>query len=292
QQLETLKDILAKIESRCPPALMKRLLPDLEVLEPTHVDAIPRGGSAEARGGSKIRSSESEPTIGESHIPNRPPAPDPRMPKDTSSVVVDKSTPHEHSDFSDDIPTVRRPRSEKELLAGVVKRARKDLADTLEDWELGNVPRDRAHFSQQCMERKCGYSRMIVARELTKDGIKDSQIFMVQIYDVAGYGRHTFTIVEIAPQRYILIDATFAQFEGMFQGAPRVGERILRETGPLGAHIRTELLFKGYVELNDEIANIYVKVVSELDHGTYTVKDLIRPEWSLARNRDMLDSVP
>jgi hypothetical protein len=207
------------------------------------------------------------------------------LPKDAPSLEIDP-------DFSDEVPTVKIKRwSEKEFLASIVDRARKNLAPTLEPWELKGVPRDQAHLHQHCMERQCGFSRMLVARELTKDGIADTKIFMVQVADITHYGKHTFTVVEMAPRRYILIDATFAQFEGVFQGVPRVGERIMRETGEIGRRIRNELLYNGYIELNDEIANLYVKIVAERDAGHYTLADLIRPEWSLARNRDLLDSV-
>jgi hypothetical protein len=174
-------------------------------------------------------------------------------------------------------------------LQNIVAQARKRLSDVLGklDDRHGVAPGEE-HLSPECMSGHCGLSRRIVARALKQAGLPEGRIFMNAASAIAGTGAHTFTVLEIAPGRYILIDATFAQFTGMLEGAPRVGEMILRRSGQVGVRIRNELLKKGFLVLNDEIADIYVKVVSESERGAYTVRDLVREQASLDRNLELL----
>jgi Domain of unknown function (DUF4157) len=292
QEVQRLANDLAEI---------KRIYPDdlLQAIAngegPTRVDAIPLGATAEARPGLRIRSSGTEAEISGGDIPHREPAPERALPEAQSSIVLGDGleadeVPPAKNDFSDDIPTRDiKPTSERHFLQNIVAQARARLSNVLGklDARHGAAPGEE-HLSPECMSGHCGLSRRTIARALKAAGIPDERIFMNDSSMIAGTGAHTFTVVEIAPGRYILIDATFAQFTGTLEGAPRVGEMILRRSGQIGVQIRNELLEKGYLVLTDEIADTYMKVASESEQGAYKVQDLVRDEARLDRNPELL----
>jgi hypothetical protein len=270
QELQKLTAILRDIEQRYPSALLQDVSSGIPSL------------------GEPISSAKSPTAHGV--IPPKPRVPEPAAPRHETSVIVDESLPHE-TRLSDDVPTLDiKPKSESALLQNAVGAARQRVADVLD--EVGarrGAARGAEHLSPECMMGSCGLGRQSVARELTKAGVAESKVFMNQVADISGVGRHVFAVVETAPRRYILIDTTFAQFTGAIRGVPRVGEHILRQGGRLGKLLRKELLEKGYIVLSDEIANLYVKVVSETPRGLFQLSDLIRDEVSLARNPKLLD---
>jgi hypothetical protein len=295
QELQELAAILRDIERRYPTELLREVaagVPSGD--EVTRVDPFPLGATREARSGVEIHSSEAAPEasgfIPEKPAPSTPTAPKSAVPKHEPSVVVEESLPSE-TNFADDIPTAEiKLTPDHALVKNVVGQARKETAKMLD--QVGGrrgAPHGAEHLSPECMMGWCGFGRKVVARELKDSGVATSKIFMNQVADIAGAGRHTFTVVEIAPRRYILIDTTFAQFTGTLRGAPQLGEEILTKSGKVGHYLRKELIEKGYVTLTDEVANVYVKVVSEVAKGTYTVAHLVREEASLARNLELLD---
>lgn len=289
QELQKLAAILRDIEQRYPRALLQDVSSGIPSLgEPTRIEPFPRGASAEARSAAEV-SSATSPTA-QGVIPSKPRVPELTAPQHETSIIVDESLPHE-THFSDDVPTLDiKPKSESALLQNAVGAARQRVADELDRVGIRHgAARGAEHLSPECMGNACGFGRQSVARELTKAGVAESKIFMNQVTDISGVGRHVFAVVETAPRRYILIDTTFAQFTGAIRGVPRVGEHILRQGGKLGKLLRKELLEKGYIVLSDEIANLYVKVVSESPRGAFQLSDLIRDIVSLARNPKLLD---
>lgn len=217
-----------------------------------------------------------------SHAPEPTPAPH-------ASATVEKSEkPDGGAPSHERAPATKRlTKDETHLLDDVVQKTRREVETTLEEAGDEFVP-GQAHLSAECMGGACGFSRQNVARLLKTAGIPDGKIFMNQVRDIVGTGKHTFAVAEIAPGKHVLIDTTFAQFTGELDGAPRWGESILRKSGRVGAQIRNELTIRGYIELTDEIADVYVKAVGEVANGQFTVSDLARERASLAQNPDLL----
>jgi hypothetical protein len=319
QELQNLASVLSDIERRYPGELLREVASGVASAdEVTRIEPFPRGGSAEARTGVEVSSEKAATAQG--HITPKPRAPKPAAPEPKSSVIVDESLGHE-THFPDEEPTLDikppsrakpasnsaptssstpaakptlnvTPTSETALLQEAVGRARQDVVDVLDQQGARRgVARGAEHLSPECMSTACGLGRRSVARTLMEAGVPDSKIFMNQVADIAGTGRHVFAVVEIVPGRHILIDTTFAQFTGAIGNSTRVGEHLLTQAGKLGRTLRKELLEKGYIELNNEIANLYVKVVSEWPRGAYTLRDLIRNEVSLARNPHLLGAL-
>lgn len=76
--------------------------------------------------------------------------------------------------------------------------------------------------------------------------------------------RHAFVITLMPDGKYYLIDPTFRQFFHQKQTSPKeigyAGILLLKE--PMGAVFAETLLKRGYIEFNDEFANIYGRALS------------------------------
>jgi hypothetical protein len=144
------------------------------------------------------------------------------------------------------------------------------------------------HLDPMTMQGTCGFGSEQVAESLLRAGVPSEHIFVVQANDISKLPgeRHQF-IVYVRPDGVdMLMDTTFAQFTG-----PRHPQVEALLASGVGAQLRHELLGKGYTVLTDEVANVYLSVVSQgRQVPAVRATDFKLAKANLARDMSLLPS--
>jgi hypothetical protein len=146
------------------------------------------------------------------------------------------------------------------------------------------------HLNACAIQGGCGLGSQQVALALMSAGVPAKQIYVNQVADISGVGKHRFVVCAMPGGVAMLVDTTFAQFIGKYDPA------MLKN--PAASKLSRELLGRGYAVLTEERANLYLRMViggdRVPDHRVPKVRvaDFTRDSANLAKDPTLIKEPP
>lgn len=179
-----------------------------------------------------------------------------------------------------------------ELSHNAVRRARRAMSDARRDGVRHQYrdpkPEGPDYKDPKTMRGACGFSSSHAARSLVGAGVPAEQIYMNQASEISGVQglQHTFVVYARPDGVDLLIDPSFAQFTGSRNG--HVEALLASEPG--GAQLRSDLIQNGYTVLTQDIAQLYLRAVSEArEVPAVQAADFKRDRVNLGKNPALID---